>query len=967
MLKRLPPQQGEWINREKPIQFSFEGITYQGYEGDTITSALWANGEQVLGRSFKYHRPRGVLSFANHDVNIMMTDGINTNIRADVTLLKAGMQLRVVNTSGGVKQDKKQWLDKISAILPVGFYYKAFYKPKALFPFWENIIRKAAGLGMVNFNYPRNLKHKSNAFTDVLVVGAGLAGLTAALTLAKAGINVVLVDENAQLGGSLNEDFAGKTNEKVKLEVLLKEAKEQPTLTCITQAYVAGYYADHYLPIITPTGMIRMRAKSVIVATGAFEQPPVFRNNDLPGIMLGTAAQRLLHRYAVKPFENGVVFTANTQGYRTALDMLKAGIKVVALVDLRSLPNEPLAAEIKALGVKLYTGHCVYEAKPNHDKTGVKSAIFCPYYESTGQADPSKLVEIICDGIAMSAGWSPALALLYQAGTKMHFEDGFQQFVPKQMPQGIFAAGKVNGHYAIESIEKDGLRVATEILNSLNLNTSSIEVTSEISYETTPSPSHPYPMVPHPKGKNFIDFDEDIQLKDFANAAQEGFNNIELMKRYTTFGMGPSQGKHANMNAIRVLARLRQQPIAKVGSTTSRPFYHPTPLGHLAGVSFQPYRQTAMHPWHAQANAEFVQVGLWMRPAYYAKEGLSKQAAISEEVLAVRGAAGLIDVSTLGKIEVHGKQAAEFLERFYTGGFASQKVGTTRYALALDESGVMMDDGIVARMAEDSFYLTTSTGNTALVYREMQRWQQIWQLEITLINVTGVYAAMNLAGPAATRILTSLAEDRSVIHTLRAGDVVETIVSANKVKLISVGFVSHTAYEMHVPVNQAMNLWNALLVAGQPYGLKVFGTEAQRILRLEMGHALIGHDTDGLTNPFEANRESALKMQKPFFVGQRSLKIIDKKPRIKTLVAFTLTSNSIKQMPQECNLVIEDGEIVGRVTSIAYSPTLQKTIGLAYVQPSKEAIGSVFEIRTDNGTLVQAQVVKAPFIAQGIV
>ncbi len=962
MSNRLPPQQGEWIKRDKPIEFIFEGKTYHGFEGDTITSALWANGEQVLGRSFKYHRPRGVLSFANHDVNIMMTDGVDTNIRADVVPLKSGMQLSAVNTSGGVKHDKKRWLDKISAILPVGFYYKAFHRPKKLFPFWEKIIRNAAGLGIVNFNFPRVIKNKTNQFTDVLVVGAGVAGMSAALFVAKAGVKVVLIDENAQIGGSLNEDFAGGEAEKNQLIALRQAFKETPNLSFITSAYVAGYYTDHYLPIITNNGMIRMRAKAVIVATGAFEQPPVFRNNDLPGVMLSTAAQRLLHRYSVKPFTQGLIFTANTQGYRAALDLLKAGIKIAALVDLRDSPNEALAEKLLTLGVKIYTGYCVYEALPSADGFGVSGAIICPYDENSAMPDQQKSLEIPCNGIAMSAGWSPAAALLYQAGTKMRFDENLQQFVPQTLPNGIFAAGKVSGIFTLEQRQIDGVRAGSEALNYLN------PVTKKLATQTmatqrhegaSPSqayPSHPYPIVPHPKAKNFVDFDEDIQLKDFINAAQEGFDNIELMKRFTTVGMGPSQGKHANMNAIRILARIRNLPVEKVGSTTSRPFYHPTPLGHLAGESFQPYRQTAMHAWHA--NAEFGQVGLWQRPAYYKKTGLTKQECITQEVLAVRNAVGIIDVSTLGKIEVHGKQAAEFLERFFAGSFASQKIGTTRYALALDEAGVMMDDGLAAKLADDYFYLTTSTTNAVLIYREMQRWQQIWQLDITLINVTSAYAAMNLAGAKAKEMLSKLFK----IEHLTLGEVLETTFAEIPLRIISVGFVSDSAYEIHVPAQHGLALWQILIETGKPQQLQPFGTEAQRILRLEMGHALLGHDTDGLTNPMEAGYDFALNMGKPFFIGQRSLKIIEKKTLNKKLVAFILEASANRQLPQECNLVIEQGEITGRVTSIAFSPTLQKYIGFAYVHPNQSAVNQMFDIRTDNGNLVSATVVKPPFV-----
>lgn len=969
MRNRLPKQANEWINRDAAISFSFEGKSYQGYAGDTITSALWANGEQVLGRSFKYHRARGVLSFANHDVNILMTDGHDTNIRADVTPLQANMQLTVVNTSGGVKHDRKRWLDKISAILPVGFYYKAFHKPKALFPFWENNIRKSAGLGKVNVNYPRTLKHKSNHFTDVLVVGAGMAGMTAAIKLAKAGLQVVLVDEQTKLGGSLNEDFAGNTETLEVLQRLLKKLSAYPNITSITQAYVAGYYADHYLPIITPTGMLRMRAKSVVVATGAFEQPPVFRNNDLPGVMCGTAAQKLMHRYAVKPFENGMVFTANDHGYRVALDMLKAGIKVAALVDLRSTANADLSQQLDAMGVKHYTGHCVYEARPNADKSGVKSVIVCPYSADTAQAHPEQSIEIGCDGIAMSAGWSPALALLYQAGTKMHYDDDLEQFVPKQLPAGLFAAGKVNGHFDLDARALDGERVAQAVIQYLQSDQQDSQdsklSTPKVNNTTETKPSHPYPMVPHPKGKNFIDFDEDIQLKDFANAAQEGFDNIELMKRYTTFGMGPSQGKHGNMNAIRVLARLRQQPLAKVGSTTARPFYHPTPLGYLAGYAFQPYRTTAMHAWHLQAGAVFTSVGAWQRPAYYAVKGQDKVTTINAEVKAVREGVGMIDVSTLGKIALQGAQAAQFLERFYTGSFIRQKIGTTRYALALDESGVMMDDGLVARLAEDQFYLTTSTSNAAMIYREMQRWQQIWQMDITLVNVTGAYTAMNIVGPFAINVLTQLVLDKKQLLQAKLGDYFETSLANQPVKVMRVGFVSDTAFEIHVAIKQGLLVWNALVQAGQAYNIQPFGTDAQRILRLEMGHPLLGHDTDGLTNPLEANVSFALEMKKPFFVGQRSLRILEKKTRDKQLVAFSLidqpSSQPSRSSLQECNLVIEHGDIAGRVTSIAWSPTLKRTIGFAYVKPTQAAIGTTFDIRADDGVLIKAEVVSTPF------
>ncbi len=962
MNRRLETRPGEWIDRDEPLKFSFEGKEYTGFSGDTITSALWASGERILGRSFKYHRPRGILSLSNHDVNILVTDMEDTNIRADVVNVKEGMRLLAVNTSGGVKKDKKRWLDRLSAFMPVGFYYKAFHSPRKLFPFWENVIRKSAGLGEVNFNYPRTIKTKYHEHCDLLIVGAGTAGLSAALHAAKCGIGITLVDENRQAGGSLTYDCAGDQESKTVLRNLLDEIKHHPNITLLTGVYAAGYYTDHYIPLVREDGITNMRAKAVVIATGAYEQPPVFRNNDLPGVMLGTAAQRLIHRYSVRPFDVGVVFTANDQGYRVALDLLEAGVEVAALVDLRKKAASPLADKLLQLNIRILKGYCIYEAIPTGDHEGVKEVVICPFDESSGKPDTGDLVTIACDGIAMCAGWAPAAALLYQAGVSMRYDNTVNQFVPNKLPKGVFAAGKVNGRFDLESRLKDGQRAASEVLSMLS--ETSIKVVSEPHEGNTPS--HTFPFVPHPKAKNFIDFDEDIQLKDFINAAQEGFDNIELMKRFTTVGMGPSQGKHSNMNAIRILAKIRDLPVEKIGSTTARPFFHPTPIGHLAGRTFHPHRLTSLHDWHQTAQADFIAVGAWLRPAYYSIAGLSRDDAIIQEVLSVRQAVGMIDVGTLGKIEVHGPDSALFLERFYTGGFANQKIGSTRYALALDEAGVILDDGIVARLADDLFYLTASTSNSAMVYREMQRWQQKWQLDIGLVNVTGYYGAINVAGVAARKVLSKLCKASLSEQDFSFGSIIETVIAEVPARIIRVGFVSELAYEIHVASQDALTVWVALMEAGEPEKIRPFGVEAQRILRLEMGHSICGHDTDGLTNPLEAGLMFAVKPDKPFFIGQRSLQIIRKAPIRKSLVPFLLDHQDGMETPKECNLVIAQGDIAGRVTSIAFSPTLKQAIGLAYVSPELAIQGGSFLIRTDNGSLVKAIVAQTPFVTSQI-
>ena len=407
-------------------------------------------------------------------------------------------------------------------------------------------------------------------------------------------------------------------------------------------------------------------------------------------------------------------------------------------------------------------------------------------------------------------------------------------------------------------------------------------------------------------------------------------------------------------------------PVEKIGSTTSRPFFHPTPIGHLGGRGFHSHRLTSMHQWHEAQGAVFTDIGAWKRAAYYPAAGQTKEEAIQAEAMAVRKTAGIIDGSSFGKIEVHGPDAAEFLERFFTGIYATQKIGSCRYVMLLDELGVVVDDGIASRLAEDLFYLSIGTSNAATVYREMQRVQQVWQLNLGLVNVTGAFGAINIAGPNAREILSTLTELDLSYDSFPISSVRESQVAGIEVRLIRVAFVSANGYELHLPMAQLPLVWDALLRAGKKYGLRPFGSDAQRLLRLEMGHAMPGVDTDGLTNPFEIGADWALKMNKRFFIGQRSLQILQKKPLRKCLVAFVLNKNLQGQMPMDCNLIIEGREILGRVTSIAYSDFIGRCIGLAFVTPAKAGIGAQFKIRTDNGSDVAATVVKPPFLKNEI-
>ncbi|HZP84478.1 MAG TPA: glycine cleavage T C-terminal barrel domain-containing protein, partial [Chthonomonadaceae bacterium] len=532
------------------------------------------------------------------------------------------------------------------------------------------------------------------------------------------------------------------------------------------------------------------------------------------------------------------------------------------------------------------------------------------------------------------------------------------QFVPKTLPEGLFAAGRVNGVYELAQQIEDGKRAGLQAAASLEKYKGPIPPGP---CHEGPPPSHPYPIYSHPAGKCFVDLDEDVQYKDLVHSAQEGFDSVELMKRYSTYGMGPSQGKTANANAIRVLAKVKGQTVAETGTTTARPFFHPVALSHLAGRGFHPHRHTPMHSRHETAGAEFMLAGDWLRPAYYKVAGQGREQAIQAEVQAVRQRAGIIDVGTLGKIEINGPDAGEFIERLYTARFAKMKVGTTRYGLACDETGVIIDDGVVARLAEDRFYVTTTTTASASIYREMQRWAILWGLDVVLVNATGSYGAMNLAGPQSRRILAGLTEIDVSEAAFPYLGVREGAVLGVPARLLRVGFVGELGYEIHVPAHSAAYVWDGLMRAGRSFDIRPFGVEAQRVLRLEKGHVIVGQDTDGLTVPREAHMDWAVKLDKPFFVGQRSLKILGTKEIKRTLVGFMLPEDYSGPIPKECHLVIRDGEITGRVTSITFSPTLHQVIGLAYVHPSQSKPGAHFQIRLDDGKMVTAEVVSLPF------
>jgi sarcosine oxidase subunit alpha len=956
-MRRLPPVPGEWIDRSRPLRLRFDGRAFDGFAGDTVTSALLAAGQTVIGRSFKYHRPRSVLGYANTDVNVLVQAGQRLNVRADVEPLVDGLVAEPVNVEfGGLAGDRLAWLDRVSKAFPAGFYYKAFHS-KRWFPTFERLIRRTTGLGRLDLATPRLATAKRYDHADVLVVGGGWSGLQAALAAADAGASVLLVDENTRLGGSAFDARTGGPG-PAALEALLAQVAAHPRIRTMTSACAMGWYADHWVPVATRDHVVKVRCRALVVAQGAWEQPPVFRHNDRPGVMTAGAALRLAHRHAVACGERVVVLAANAEGYAAALDLQALGIAVSAVVDLRATPgprSAPLAQAVRDAGVRVVPGHAIHEtvAGPDHR---VSAVVLAPF---PGGAPGERLA---CDTVLTSTGFAPAASLLYQAGVRMRYDAVVEQFVPATLPDGVFTCGRVAGAYDVEAktaqARDAGARAAAHALGRAAPAVVAVPPPDE-------APSHPWPIVEHPQGKNFVDFDEDLQLKDLRIAVQEGFDNVELLKRFTTNGMGPSQGKHSNMTALRVLAQALGKPIDEVGTTTARPLYHPVPMAHLGGRRFHPHRHTPVDTELDALGAVWMPAGTWRRPAYFALPGLSREACIAAEVAAVRERCGLIDVGTLGKIELRGPQAGELLDRLYTGRFAAMKPGTTRYALALDEAGVVIDDGVVGCLASDHFYVSTTTSAAPTIYREMQRWNAVWRLDATLINLTGHMAALSLAGPHAPAVLQRVLDlplaELPYLALRRATFRPGLGLDGVEARLLRVGFVGEWGVELHVPAGAGVALWRALVAAGTDHGIAPFGVEAQRVLRLEKGHLIVGQDTDGLSTPYDAGLEWALKMDKPFFVGQRSLRIVQAKPRKQVLVGFTLAAQA--PVPDECHLVIHDGEIAGRVTSVALSAALGCTVGLAYVPPALAAPGASITIRLTGPTPASAPTVTATVVA----
>ncbi|MCA1452647.1 (2Fe-2S)-binding protein [Bradyrhizobium sp. BRP22] len=951
---RLPA--GPWgllLDRERPVTFSFDGIRFQGFSGDVIASALMASGRHVLSRSFKYHRPRGALTMAGHDSNSLVQVGPEPNVRGDRHRIAEGIAVTSINRFGTLDRDWLALLGLFSRFLPVGFYYKTFFRPHGAWRFFEKPIRALAGLGSLDPKAPHGYFDKQYLFSDILVVGGGPAGLCAAIAAAEAGAETLLIDEWPVVGGSLlyGRINGSRPNAETRRLELSSRAEALPNLRVMTDTTVSGLFADNWALALKDNRLYKIRTSQTVLATGGYDQPIVFAANDLPGIMFADAAQRLMRLYGVKPGTRAVVATANRFGYDAALDLLDAGIAVAAVVDLRNNVEDGAGAAARARGIRIIPGSTLIEARGRRRVEAVAAASII----DRDRRGPPEWIG--CDLVLMSAGYTPAINLACHTGAKVAYDPSIAMHRAADLPPGVSLAGSVAGAWSDDLACAHGTSVGQAAAKAAL--GQGAAPPAPVADATASDVTHPWPITEAAHGKDFIDFDEDLRTRDIVDSVHDGYDDIQLVKRYSTAGLGPSQGRHANLNTIRLVARETKRKVEAVGTTTFRPPLVPEKFGHLAGRGFEPTRLTAMHDRHLALGAQMMPAGLWLRPAYYGPKGNSA-AVITAEVKAVRDNVGLIDVSTLGGFDIRGPDAAAFLDRIYTFNYLNQPVGRARYTLLTDETGVIIDDGVACRLHQQHFYVTATTGAADQVYRLMSFWNQQWRLDVDIAAVTAAYAGINIAGPRARSVIEQLESDIDFSTAafpylgVRTGHL-----AGIPVRVLRVGFVGELGYEIRCPSAFGARLWDRLMEAGKSFGIKPFGVEAQRVLRLEKGHIIVGQDTDGLTHPAEAGMTWALSKTKPAYLGKRSVDMQIAKGARRVLTGFTVAATA--DMPKENHLVIENGDIAGRVTSVALSPTLNKVIGLAYLPAGKNAVGARFQIRVDGGRMVQAEVVPTPF------
>ena len=892
MPEKFRLDKGGLINRNKKISFKFNGKKYFGYEGDTLASALIANGVHLVGRSFKYHRPRGFFGAGVDEpyaiVQMNRNNEVDPNVRATEQELFEGLEAKSVNCWPNVDFDIGAINNFLNKFFPAGFYYKTFMWPRS---FWhkvyEPIIRKAAGFGVASTKHDQERYEHKYEYCDLLIAGSGPSGLASAYAAAQNGARVILAEDKPRFGGSLltNEVTIGNQSGQEWANKIISELKSMPNVIVKNRSQVFGYY-DHNMLVMSERvsdhlpktnkfspkqRLWYIRSKEVIISSGSIERPLVFGNNDIPGVMLSSAAKEYIKVYGVLVGKKPIIFTNNDSGYETAIEFKKNGIDPLIL-DTRKEPNSEIVHEAKSLNINIKFSYVIVTAK-GYKK--VKSADIASISEDKKHL--SKIENIECDSICVSGFWTPTIHLASQSGNKTIFDEEIDAFIPNKPKQKETTLGSAKGIFALEktlitSFEK-GYELSKQITNKDN------KISVPVVVEKKSSKHDKFWCVPLPEGKNykrFLDFQNDVTVSDIQLALREGYRSIEHVKRYTTLGMATDQGKTSNLNGLQLVSEVENKVVPQVGHTTFRPPYAPVSIGAIVGREVgkhsKPTRKSPMHSWHEKNNAVFVDAGVWLRPRYYKKGNENLFEASKREAKNVRQNVGVCDVTTLGKIDIKGPDAAEFLNRVYTNAWLKLPVGKARYGVMLREDGIVMDDGTTTRISDNHYHMTTTTAQAANVLSHLEYYLQlVWpELNVNVVSTTEQWAGAAIAGPKSRQVLQKLFPDLDVSNDgLPFMGYKEANLFEVKAKIFRISFSGELAYEVNVESDNGNFMWEKIIETGKEFNIQPYGTEALSTLRIEMGH-VAGSELDGRTIPYDNSLEGLVSKKKDF-IGKRSL------------------------------------------------------------------------------------------------
>ena len=958
----------------KKISFTFDGKKYSGLEGDTLASALIRNDVLLIGRSFKYHRPRGVISAGSEEPNaiVQLESGNITepNVRATEIEIYEGLSATSQNNWPTLNFDFGSINDLVSRFIPAGFYYKTFIWPPKFWEIYEFFIRRAAGLGKSPTTDDPDKYEHFHYHCDLLIIGGGISGLYAANLAAKSNLKILLVEQNSKLGG---EDLCNSKTEfptaKAFEEIMKIPLKEQwiSNLKIIKNTTVFAYMHSNYLLASQKINkknlkqiIWKIRAKKVVLATGSIERFLTFHNNDRPGIMLANSARKYLNHYSNKIFKEVVIFTNNDSAYKTAIDFHQNNINVKGIVDVRNESNGDLVKEAKKIGIKIIFKHAII----NTEGRKRINKIYISEMDEKSKKLIGKPKKISCDLLCISGGWTPTINLFSQSRGKLIYRESDATFIPHESFQEEISIGSCNGTFELNEILEETYNKMKIVLNEFGK-----EIRRQENWDMKKvfqdKMKHIW-IVPtnihFGKSKMFIDFQNDVTAKDIKLALKEGYKSIEHIKRYTTTGMATDQGKMSNINALGIVSDLSGIPIHKLGTTTFRLPYTPVSFGAMAGRHVKEFfdveRITPIHQWHVNNGAKFEDVGQWKRAWYYPKKTENMYQAVNREVKATRNGIGILDASTLGKIDIKGRDSSDFLNRVYTNAWSKLEIGKCRYGLMLGDDGMVIDDGVTSRLGENHYVMTTTTGGAASVMSKLEDWLQTeWpELKVRLTSITEQFATISINGPNAINLMKKLCPNQDFSNE----DFPHMSFKIIKIfdidcRVMRISFTGEMCYEINIPSSYAKSLWKKCFELGKEFDITPYGTEAMHVLRAEKGFIIVGQETDGSVTPIDLNMNWIVSKKKYDFIGKRALYRSDTIRKDRKQLVGILTKNP-EEVLEEGAQIVENitklpMDMVGHVSSSYYSPNLGRSIALALVKEGIKKKGKKMYIPMPNKTI----------------